>query len=381
MRLPGVHSQLEQLIAISSVSSTIAKHDQSNLPVVELLANWLTDLGFVAELLPIPGNPGKANLIATLGQGPGGLVLSGHTDTVPFDEHLWSSDPLKLTEKDGRFYGLGSSDMKGFFPLAIQASKPFLQKRLKQPLIILATADEESSMSGARALQEAGTLQAQQAIIGEPTALKPIRMQKGMMMQSITLEGQSGHSSDPGLGNNAIEAMQKVLAELISLKHELSNKYHNPLFQIPYPTLNFGSLHGGDNPNRICGHCELQIDLRPLPGMDLDELRGLLQQRLQPLADQQQISLSIKSLFCGIPAHETPAGAPIVKMVEKLTGYTAGAVNFATEAPFLGKMGVDTVVWGPGDIEQAHQPNESLSIDRIAPTISTLEQLINTFCV
>lgn len=380
MLAPGLRSQLQQLIAISSVSSTFAKYDQSNLPVVELLANWLEDLGFAVELVPVPDHAGKVNLIATLGQGPGGLVLSGHTDTVPFDEHLWASDPLKLTEKDGRLYGLGSTDMKGFFPLAIEASQPFLHKRLKQPLIILATADEECSMSGVKALLQMEKPLARHAVIGEPTALKPIRMQKGMMMESITLEGQSGHSSNPGLGNNAIEVMHKVVAQVLCLQQEFKKNYHNPLFDVPYPTLNLGSIHGGDNPNRICGCCELQIDLRPLPGMELDELRGLLYQRLRPLAEQHRVVLKIKPLFGGIPAYETPADAPLVKMLEKLTGDTAGAANFATEAPFLGKMGMDTVIWGPGDIEQAHQPNESLSMDRIAPTIDILEKLIHIFC-
>lgn len=380
MLAPQLRSQLQQLIAISSVSSTLVKYDQSNLPVIELLANWLGDLGFAIEVIALPGLAGKANLIATLGSGPGGLVLSGHTDTVPFDEHLWSSDPLKLTEREGRLYGLGSTDMKGFFPLAIEASRPFSQKRLKQPLIILATADEESSMSGVKALLQMGKPLARHAVIGEPTALKPIRMQKGMMMESITLEGQSGHSSNPGLGNNAIEVMHKVLVQVLCLQQEFKENYHNRLFDVPYPTLNLGSIHGGDNPNRICGCCELQIDLRPLPGMELDELRNLLYERLRPLAEQHRVVLKIKPLFSGIPAHETSADAPLVKMLEKLTGHTAGAVNFATEAPFLGKMGMDTVIWGPGDIEQAHQPNESLSMDRIAPTIDILGKLIHTFC-
>ncbi len=381
MLAPQLLSQLTQLIATSSVSSTSAQYDQSNEPVVSLLANWLDDLGFMVELMPIPKHPGKVNLIATLGQGTNGLILSGHTDTVPCDQQLWRSDPFKLTEQAGKLYGLGISDMKGFFPLAMAASKSFLHKSLSNPLIILATADEESSMSGAKALLNAAHPIAKQAIIGEPTSLKPIRMHKGIMMESIILKGTSGHSSDPKLGNNVLEVMPKILNALIQLKHDLTTSYLNPLFHIPYPTLNFGSIHGGDNPNRICGHCELQIDLRPLPGMSIEELRNILKNLLTPIANKHQLGLEITPLFCGVPAHETDANAPIIKVAEKLTGCTAGAVNFATEAPFLGQMGIDTLVWGPGDIDQAHQPNESLSIKNIQPTINTLEQFIHTFCV
>lgn len=381
MLTPKLLSQFAQLIATPSVSSTSAKHDQSNEPVVALLANWLDDLGFMVEIMPIPKHPGKVNLIATLGQGDNGLILSGHTDTVPCDQQLWHSDPFKLIEKAGKLYGLGISDMKGFFPLAMEASKSFLNKRLSNPLIILATADEESSMSGAKALLNAANPIAKQAIIGEPTSLKPIRMQKGIMMESIILTGTSGHSSDPNLGKNVLEIMPQILNALIQLKQDLTKNYLNPLFHIPHPTLNFGSINGGDNPNRICGHCELQIDLRPLPGMNIEELRNSLKNLLMPIANKHQLGLEIKPLFCGVPAHETDANAPIIKVAEKLTGYTAGAVNFATEAPFLGEMGIDTLVWGPGDIDQAHQPNESLSIKNIQPTINTLEQFIHTFCV
>jgi acetylornithine deacetylase len=137
-------SQLQQLIATPSVSSTDSSWDQGNRKIIDLLASWLSDMGFRTEIINVNSDGSKANLIATLGTGPGGLVLAGHSDTVPFDEGRWQSDPLQLSERDNRLYGLGSSDMKGFFPLAMAAASPFLNKTLQQPLIILATADEES---------------------------------------------------------------------------------------------------------------------------------------------------------------------------------------------------------------------------------------------
>ena len=209
---------LGQLIAQPSISSANPALDVSNRPVIDLLANCLQELGFSIEIQELPGN--KANLIATLGSGPHGLVLAGHTDTVPCDAPLWASDPFALTDRDQRFYGLGTTDMKGFFAVAIEAIKDLDLQTLRQPLIILATADEESSMAGARALTQAKTLQARYAIVGEPTNLKPVRMHKGVMMESVRLQGQSGHSSNPALGRSALDAMHLVIAELMQLRQQ-----------------------------------------------------------------------------------------------------------------------------------------------------------------
>ncbi|EGG98658.1 Acetylornithine deacetylase [gamma proteobacterium IMCC2047] len=378
--LPTLLKLMQQLIETPSVSCTSPSIDQSNRAVIDLLAGWLEDLGFNCEICPIPGHPDKANLIATLGAGPGGLVLAGHTDTVPFDEQLWQHNPLGMTEHNERLYGLGTSDMKGFFPIAIEAAKKFLDTPLKQPLIILATADEESSMAGAKAPAEMGRPVARHAIIGEPTGMRPIRMHKGMMMEAIRLQGKSGHSSNPDWGINALDAMHDVMTELKTFRQQLQRDYTNSHFDVSFPTLNLGCIHGGDNPNRICGHSELQFDLRPLPGMMLDDLRAEIEQRLRPVADLHRVEFEMQTLF-GIPSFETDASRDIVKIAEKLTGHNAGSVNFGTEAPFLTDMGMDTIVLGPGDIDQAHQPDEYLSIDRIKPTIGLLEEMIKRFCL
>jgi len=377
---PTLTEMMSALIATPSVSSVNAGWDQSNLAVIELLEGWLSSAGFKTEVMPIPGQPDKANLIATLGTGTDGLVLAGHTDTVPFDGELWRYDPLKLTEADGRLYGLGTSDMKGFFALALEAARGLEAKQLKQPLIILATADEESSMSGAKALVDANRRMGRYAIIGEPTNLKPVRMHKGISMESVRLSGQSGHSSDPSLGNNAMEGMYKVMGNILNWRRELQQRYRNPLFAVEVPTLNLGHIHGGDNPNRICGHCELQFDLRPLPGMDIRTLRGELQQRLEQELAESGLKLEMIPVFDGIPAMETPADSRIVKAVEQLTHHTAEAVAFGTEAPYLRDLGIETLVLGPGDIAQAHQPDEYLATQRLAPTIKLLQSIIQQFC-
>lgn len=376
---PTTLEMIQQLIATPSVSCVNPQIDQSNLPVIHLLANWLSELGFQVEELEV--DDGKANLIATLGTGSGGLILAGHTDTVPYDEDRWQHNPFKLTEEDGKFYGLGTSDMKAFLALAIEAAISFEQNEYQQPLIILATSDEETTMAGAKALVDAGKPAARYAVIGEPTGMKPIRMHKGIMMESIRITGLAGHSSNPDYGHNALEAMHKVIAELLIWRNELQQQYTNGLFEVPVPTMNFGHIHGGDNPNRICGACELHIDIRPLPGMNLADLRNELNKRLQKIMPEHGFKLQTLPLFSGIPAMETPAESALVKAAEKLTGALAGSVAFGTEAPYLTDLGIETIVLGPGDIAQAHQPDEYLEVNRIQPTVDLLRQLIYKFCI
>lgn len=379
MPLPSLKQQFAELIALPTVSCTQPSLDQPNRPLIERLAGWLTDLGFACEIQDIA--PGKANLLATYGSGPGGLVLAGHSDTVPFDAALWRSDPLALREADDRWYGLGVCDMKGFFPLIIEAVKPLLDRPFRQPLLILATCDEESSMSGARALAEAGRPLGRAAVIGEPTGLRPIRLHKGVMMERIDIHGQSGHSSDPTLGRSALEAMHAAIGELLALRGQWQKEFSNPLFNVPQPTLNLGCIHGGDNPNRICGQCALEFDLRPLPGMDPEQLRAAIRSKLQPLAEQRGVRIDYGPIFPGVPPFEQAADSELVRLAERLTGQAAEAVAFGTEAPYLQQLGCETIVLGPGDIACAHQPDEYLDLARIAPTVELLRQLIGHYCL
>lgn len=379
MSLPSLKDQFAALIAAPSVSCTQPHWDQSNRNVIELLAGWLAELGFTCEIQEVA--PGKANLLATLGSGPGGLVLAGHSDTVPFDAALWHSDPLRLTEQGDRWVGLGVCDMKGFFPLVIEAVRGLLDQPFRQPLLVLATCDEESSMAGARALAAAGRPLGRAAVIGEPTGLKPIRLHKGVMMERIDILGQSGHSSDPSLGHSALEAMQDVMGELRQLRAQWQREFNNPQFGVPQPTLNFGCIHGGDNPNRICGQCALEFDLRPLPGMDPEQLRAAIRGKLQPLAERHQVKIDYAPLFANVPPFEQSADSELVRVAEKLTGHAAQAVAFGTEAPYLQQLGCETIVLGPGDIACAHQPGEFLELARIEPTVALLRQLIQHYCL
>ena len=379
--IPNILSMIQTLVGHSSISSADPYYDQSNLKVIHSLAEWLEALGFRVDLQPVSDQ--KSNLVATLGnaESRNGLVFSGHTDTVPFDDSLWTLDPFDVTERDNRYYGLGTTDMKSFFALVLDAVSQYSENDLIEPIVILATADEESTMAGARLLADKGLKLGRFAIIGEPTDLQPIRMHKGVMMESIIINGKAGHSSDPGLGANAIEGMHAVLSELLTWRQELQQKHLNPLFKVEMPTLNFGSIHGGDNPNRICSHCESQIDIRPLPGMALEELRLSLRERVNAaLKSHPKLSFEIKPLFSGVPAFEVPESSVLVKTCEKLTGKRSGAVAFGTEAPYLAQLGIETVILGPGSINQAHQADEYIPMDQILPTVEVVRNLVDRFC-
>jgi acetylornithine deacetylase len=369
------------LIATPSVSSINPLFNQSNRAVVEMLATWLEEFGFTTELQLVSSDPDKLNLIACLGQGEGGLVLSGHTDTVPYNESLWKQDPFKLSEIDNKLYGLGTTDMKSFFPIVMAALKELDLDKINRPLFILATCDEESTMAGAKALVSSKRALGRHALIGEPTGLQPINMHKGIMVESIKLIGSSGHSSDPAFGVNALEGMYTVIGSLMKLREDIQSKQQNASFKVPVPTMNFATIHGGDNPNRICGDCELKIDMRMLPGMDLEDCRASIRRTVMQSVDGRDLIVEFDSVFSGLSGMQTDQNAEIVRLAEKLAGEPSGTVAFGTEGPYFNSMGMETVILGPGDIDQAHQANEYLLLDRIDPMIGILQKMITHFCI
>ncbi|MCA9611188.1 MAG: acetylornithine deacetylase [Myxococcales bacterium] len=379
--LPDSVELVRQLVAEPSVSSPDPRHDRSNRTVIDRLATWCEDAGLRVEVLPLPGAPHKANLVATIGDGPGGLVLAGHTDTVPFDEAGWATDPFELVgTDDGRLYGLGSADMKGFFASALHAIRRFRAGTLKAPVVLVATADEESTMDGARALLESRRPTARFAIVGEPTGLAPVHAHKGILMEQLTIGGRSGHSSDPSLGVSALEAMHVAMSELIAFRAELQAAHHDDDFAVASPTLNLGRIEGGDSPNRICASCQLTFDLRLLPGMDLDGTRNALRARLARRFDGELVTIAVDSLVPGVPPHTTAKDGELVHALESLTGQSSRAVMFCTEAPFFASLGMETVVCGAGSIDVAHQPNEYTSRDGLDAATELYAQTIARFC-
>ncbi|EKO3579153.1 acetylornithine deacetylase [Vibrio metschnikovii] len=377
MQLPSFLEVYSGLISTPSISSTDPTWDHGNSEVIAKLAEWFEAIGFTTQVEVVA--PGKHNLIAKKGAGEGGLLLAGHSDTVPFDQGRWNFEPHALTQANDRFYGLGTADMKGFFAFIYQAVKNIDWSKQNKPLYVLATCDEETTMLGARHFTANAPFQPDYCIIGEPTSLVPVRGHKGHVANAIRVTGQSGHSSNPALGVNAIEIMYEVMFALMQLRDRLIKEYHHPGFEIPSPTLNLGHIHGGDSPNRICGCCELHYDVRPLPGISLDGLDNLLRGALKDVQDKWPGRIAIEALHEPIPGYECQHDHPFILGVSELCGQPSQTVNYCTEAPFLQQL-CPTLVLGPGSIDQAHQPDEYLSFDFIEPTVNILSQAINKYC-
>ncbi|EGR0542747.1 acetylornithine deacetylase [Vibrio cholerae] len=377
MPLPSFLEVYEGLISTSSISSTDARWDEGNEQVIAKLADWLSALGFSIQIEQVA--PNKQNLIAKLGSGEGGLLLAGHSDTVPFDEGRWNYNPHALTQANNRFYGLGTADMKGFFAFIYEAVKNVDWSKQTKPLYVLATCDEETTMLGARHFTENAPFKPDYCIIGEPTSLVPIRAHKGHVANAIRVTGKSGHSSNPALGVNAIEIMYEVLFALMQLRDRLIKEYHHPGFEIPTPTLNLGHIHGGDSPNRICGCCELHYDVRPLPGISLDGLDNLMRDALREVQQKWPGRIELIPLHDPIPGYECAHDHPFIHGISEICEQEAQTVNYCTEAPFLQQI-CPTLVLGPGSIDQAHQPDEFLAFEFIDPTVRVLSRAMQKYC-
>ena len=377
--LPGTRAMIDQLIATPSVSCVHADMDMSNRGVIDLLAEWSESLGFEVEIQAVDDR--KSNLIARAGSGSDGLVMSGHTDTVPCDPSLWSSDPFTAEQKDDRIYGLGSCDMKSFLALALAASSSVDFDKLKHPLTLVATSDEETTMKGAKLIADNGKKLGRFCVIGEPTGLTPIRQHKGNLTMSVEFLGQSGHASDPSLGNNALEGMYQYMTGLFAYRDRIQHQYNDPAFTIPTPTMNLGHIHGGDNSNRICGACTLLIDIRFLPAMSFATLKADLEQMAAEVAEARGLGVTTQTFGEGMPAMDTDAASEIAQYLTHITGKKTASVAFGTEAPYFNAMQTETIVIGPGSINQAHQPDEFLPIEQIDPTIKMLEDLVERFCL
>ena len=371
---------IRQLVATPSVSSLQPELDMGNHAVCALLANWLEPLGFRVELLPVPGMPGKFNLLARSGAGTDGLVLAGHTDTVPYDAARWQSDPFGGEVRDDRLYGLGSADMKSFLAVIAHAAARVGLDRLERPLVILGTADEESGMGGARALVAAGERLGARVLIGEPTSLRPIDRHKGVLMERIRVTGRSGHASNPAAGLNAIDGMMAVIRALEAFRDRLAAELPELGFPVPGPTFNLGAIRGGDNPNRICASCELDVDLRLVPGMTTASARAGLREAARNALVDSGFGLEFAALFEGVDPLAPDARRALAGACEHAAGHACGAVNFGTEGPLFQQLDMEVVVCGPGEIAVAHQPDESVELSEAARAVDLVEQLIHRFC-
>jgi acetylornithine deacetylase len=372
---------LARLIGFDSTSQN------SNRPIADFICDYLDLPGVTVDWQPSPDEE-KVNLIVRVGprdiSDGGGLVLSGHMDTVPADEPEWTTGPYTLAESDGRYFGRGVCDMKGFLALAMNAAATVRNAELQRPLVLIFTYDEEVGILGSKHL--AHSYEGRQhlpiaAVVGEPTSLNVVRMHKGFLGFKVVLFGKSAHSGYPHLGNNAIEPAGTLIQTLKQLRCDFeSESPPNAEFfpEVPFAALNIGTIFGGAAPNIIPDRCEIACSLRILPGTKsqpvVDRVREIV---LASLADSQyEFEVTNES-----PPLLLETDAKIHRMLAERVGQTdTHSASYATDAGWLQTLGMECAVFGPGNIEVAHRPNESLPLAEFAKCETILEELIQEFC-
>ena len=379
MSFPSFAERLREIVSLNSISSEEPELDQSNESVIRCLERWLRELGFDVTLIKVKEKPLKYDLLARLGEGDGGLLLSGHTDTVPADPASWKLDPLSLTETEDRYTGLGSIDMKGFFAFAADAAASFSGKKLREPLYILATSDEETTMNGAKAFMEQASIRPRAVIIGEPTSLTPVYKHKGYMAFRVIAHGRRAHSSNPAEGINAIEIMHRAIAGIMKFRDSLK-KFRSSDFKVPEPTLNIGIIRGGDSPNSVPDTCVMQFDVRPTELTPVDFIEKEVRKAIAQSAGEYSGSIEIEDLYPPLPAFGGGKDQPVVRKLAELSGNEPVTVGYATEAGLLSALTQNTVVFGAGSISNAHQPDEHLLKKEIEPMSRILREIICLIC-
>jgi len=372
-------SLLRDLIAFPTVSEV------SNLDMIAYLAHRLESHGARIEIFhDAIGH--KANLFATLGpEGDGGIVLSGHSDVVPVAEQDWTSPPFELTEKDGRLYGRGSCDMKGFIAAAAAMTPYFAERVRDRPIHFAFTYDEEVGCLGGQALIEslkARGIRPSVAIIGEPTMMRVIEGHKGCYEYTTRFCGQAGHGSAPDRGVNAVEYAVRYVGRLLDLKEALRARApETSRFDPPWTTINTGSLKGGVAHNVIASNASVDWEMRPVQAADAlfvkEDLRRYCEEMLLPRMRQICPEASITTEVIGeVEGLEPTEMNEARDIVMELTGANgADLVPFGTEAGLFQSYGMSAVVCGPGSIEQAHKPDEYVSLDQLQQCLDMLGRL------
>lgn len=357
----------------------------SNLAMVSDLAARLEDSGARVDLYQ-DATGTKANLFATLGPDrSGGVVLSGHTDVVPVLDQDWHSDPFLMREAENRLYGRGTCDMKGFIAAATVMARTYGTLNLGRPVHFAFTYDEEVGCLGARALvpelQRRG-IQPAIAIIGEPTRMRVIEGHKGCCEYTVRFSGQEGHGSAPQRGVNAAEYAVRYVTELLRLRGELMLRA--PLgsrYDPPWTTVNVGRVSGGVAHNVIAGKAEVEWEMRPVQDSDTDfvksELDRVIRQDLLPamraICPSSDIVTETVGEVVGLEVLDDNAARDLVAGLVGANG--ADVVPFGTEAGLFQQMGMSVVVCGPGSIEQAHKPDEFVSLDQLQSCLDMLGRL------
>ncbi|MFA9230361.1 MAG: acetylornithine deacetylase [Microgenomates group bacterium] len=371
---------LSRLLAFDTVSN------KPNMALMDYVQGLLADAGIASKLIPNDGET-KANLYATVGPaGLGGVMLSGHTDVVPVEGQSWTVPPFALTEQDGRLYGRGAADMKGFVACAIVAMTEAARRPLKTPMHLALSYDEEIGCMGVRSLidnLQTAPRRPRMCIVGEPTGMQVATGHKGKIALRATCVGREGHSALAPLALNALHLAADFVNVVRSLQAEVAaNGLHDGDYDVPYSTLHVGKLNGGVQVNIVPNHAVVDFEIRSLAGEDTDALIAALnrgaQAILAPLHAQfPEADIRIERLW-DYPGLGTASDAAVVNFVKGLTGANGTMkVAFGTEGGlFDARLGIATVICGPGSMTQGHKPDEYVSVEQIERCEAMLSALI-----
>ncbi|WP_407494113.1 acetylornithine deacetylase [Pseudooceanicola sp. MF1-13] len=377
--LAATRSLLGDLIAIPTISA------DSNLEMIAMLASYLGDQGAEVEIQTDDSGK-KANLLARIGPDePGGILLSGHSDVVPVEDQAWTGDPFGMWEDDGKLFGRGTCDMKGFIAAATAMAPRFAANDLRRPVHFAFTHDEEVGCLGARNLTE--ILKGREtlpsiAIIGEPTEMRIIEGHKGCCEYTTRFTGFEGHGSRPELGVNAVEYAVRYVSRLLDLREHLRHRAPpGSLFEPPWSTINIGRLTGGHVHNVIPGRAEVDWEMRPVNDGDMDfvndNLRTFIARTLLPEMKRVFPDADITTEVIGEVVGLEPMDSNTARdLVAYLTGANGtDLVSFSTEAGLFQQLGMSAVICGPGSIAQAHKPDEFIELDQLDQCLTMLHKL------
>ena len=378
----SVEETLAELVAIDSVSA------RSNAEIINYLASRVERRGFEVKRSVYTDERGveKQNVVAIVGPRSGisasgeavELALVGHTDTVPYDSN-WAA-ALRLTESEGRLYGRGACDTKGFIAAALVTVEGINLQALRRPLALVFTADEEVGCLGAKRLADEKALSARYSIVGEPTSLQPMRAGKGYCLAELILKGREGHSAYPSLGASAIFRAARLVARIERIALELQAQ-QVASFDPPYTTLNVGLINGGSAKNIIAGECRFTLEWRPVPGQSARHVLELVERAIEDeRARDADYDCEIKVIRLD-NGMETSADSPLVKMMEEATGKLSGTIAFGTEAPQMAELGAQAVVFGPGTIRVAHRTDEFVPVEDLHACVRVLKRAVEHFCM
>src|ERR1700733_1708819 len=376
---------LQRLVSFDTTSRN------TNLPLIGFIRDYLDALG-VAYRVSTDATGQKANLHAIIGpQEAGGLALSGHVDTVPVDGQAWTGDPFTLRRRDGKLFARGSCDMKGFVAACLAAVPDFQARNLARPLHLFISYDEEVGCHGAQRLIQDMTdsgLRPDLCVVGEPSGMKPILAHKGKLNLNVTVRGLPGHSSEPSKGVNAVQAAGEAIAWVAREARRLAAE--GPFedgFDPPHTPLHVGTVEGGSILNIIPEHAAFTMEWRPIPGDS--PYRHLERMRAQ-IAETNEPAMKAVHPACGftyeialeMPGMALPANHALATVVKHVVGSnSAGKVAYGTEGGFFQNAGIPTIICGPGDIAQAHQPDEWIAESELAACDSFIRRLADRLLV